>query len=45
MKNLGGGTVFSILDLIKDVENGVYPEDLSGKKVLLSAAALLVLTL
>ena len=32
-ENLGGGTVFSILDLIKDVENGVYPEDLSGKKV------------
>jgi 2,4-dienoyl-CoA reductase-like NADH-dependent reductase (Old Yellow Enzyme family)/thioredoxin reductase len=31
--NLGGGTVFSILDLIKDVENGVYPDDLSGKKV------------
>lgn len=32
-ENLGGGTVFSILDLIKDVENGVYPEDLTGKKV------------
>ena len=31
--HLGKGTVFSILDLIKDVENGVYPEDLTGKKV------------
>lgn len=31
--NLGNGKVFNILDLIKDIENGVYPDDLSGKKV------------